>query len=408
MNPNATSKHASHTPVPRYRPWTGWPLFSQGFRPFFLLSGIWAVVALVVWMHVFLGLVPSTSAFDPFAWHAHEMLFGYAAAVLAGFLLTAIPNWTGRLPLQGWPLIGLVMLWLLGRGAMFAPLAPIVVALADLSFLLALLAVAAREILAGRNWRNLPLVAALAVLLTAGALIHAGQAGWIDNADSYGVQLALAVFASLIALVGGRVVPSFTRNWLARHKAEALPAPFSSFDKASIVILVAALLFWVVAPENTLAGIACIAAGVLHAARLARWRGGATLREPLLAVLHVGYAWLPVSLLLIGLTVLMPQTFPASAGLHALTTGAIATMTLAVMARAIRGHTGNTLSAGPATTAVFIAITAAALLRVGAPWLAGLETHMLMASSAFWVLAFAGFVAIHLRTLLTAYDRRPA
>ncbi|MBO6784661.1 MAG: NnrS family protein [Alphaproteobacteria bacterium] len=401
------AKPSSHAPESRSSSWSGLALFSQGFRPFFLLAGIWAIVALIVWMHVFLGLTPSTSAFDPVAWHAHEMLFGYAAAVLAGFLLTAIPNWTGRLPLQGWPLIGLVALWLLGRAAMFFPLAPLVVALVDLSFLLALLAVAAREILAGRNWRNLPLVAALAVLLTAGALIHAGQAGWLDHADSYGMRLALAVFAGLIALVGGRIVPSFTRNWLARHKAEALPTPFSSFDKTSIVILVAALLIWVLAPESALAGIACIAAGSLHAARLARWRGAATLREPLLAVLHVGYAWLPIAVLLIGLAALLPQAFPTSAGLHALTTGAIATMTLAVMARAIRGHTGNVLSAGPPTTAIFIAITAAALFRVGAPWLAGLETHMLMASSAFWILAFAGFVAIHLRTLLTAYDRRP-
>ena len=406
MSPDTRSERAAHVPIPRYRAWAGWAVFSQVFRPFFLLAGIWAIASLVIWMHAFLGLVSFHASFDPFAWHAHEMLFGFAAAVLAGFLLTAIPNWTGRMPLQGWPLIALVALWCLGRIAMLAPFHPLAVTMLDLSFLLALLAVAAREILAGKNWRNAPLLAALAVLAAANALSHAEQAGWIANVDGHGTRLALAVFAALIGLVGGRVVPSFTRNWLVKAGAETLPAPFSTFDKAALAALVMALLVWVAAPESVAAGVLCVIAAALHGIRLARWRGRDTLREPLLAVLHLGYAWLAVAVLLLGLGALWPAAVPANASIHALTTGAMATMMLAVMARAIRGHTGNALTAGPATTAIFAAITCAAAIRVVTPWTTEIQTGLLMAASGFWVLAFALFVAVHARTLLTPYDPR--
>ena len=390
-----------HTPVPRYRSWQGWPILSQGFRPFFLLAGLWAIVALLVWMHAFLGLIGSPGALTPLAWHTHEMLFGYGAAVVAGFMLTAIPNWTGRLPLQGWPLAGLAALWMAGRLALWFSddLGPAATALIDIAFLLAFFAIVLREIVAGRNWRNLPLVAAVGVLIVANLLTHAGHAGLADT-EPLGTRLALALFAALIMLIGGRVVPSFTRNWLVKAGHERLPAPFGPFDKLALGIGGVALLTWVLAPDTWAAATLLALAALAHTARLARWRGLPTRREPLLLVLHVGYGWIPLALALIAAGIAWPGHVPPSAGIHALTVGAIATMTLAVMSRAIRGHSGRSLTAGIATTLVFAAITLAALVRTSAPFLADTYTVHVMISAAFWVAAYAGFVLVNARAIL--------
>jgi len=394
-----------HTPVPRYRTRQGWPILSQGFRPFFLFAGLWAIVALLVWMHAFLGLFESPGALSPLAWHTHEMLFGYGAAVMAGFMLTAIPNWTGRLPLQGWPLAGLAGLWIAGRGAIWfsGDLGAPATALIDLSFLVSFAAIALREIAAGKNWRNFPLVAAITILIIANTLTHAGYAGRTINGvdlEPFGIRLALAVFAALIMLIGGRVVPSFTRNWAAKAGYSRLPAPFGRTDKIALAVGVIALLFWVFAPDSRIGAALLGLATLAHIARLSRWRGLATWREPLLAVLHVGYGWIPVALALIAAGVLWPDRVPPSAGIHALTVGAIATMTLAVMSRAIRGHSGRSLTAGTIATLVFIAITLAALVRVGAPFHDGTYTVHLMVSAALWVAAYLGFVLVHARAIL--------
>tara|TARA_R110002110_G_scaffold284986_2_gene499149 strand:- start:994 stop:2238 length:1245 start_codon:yes stop_codon:yes gene_type:complete len=395
---------ADHTPVPRYRSWQGWPILSQGFRPFFLLAGLWAIVALLIWIHAFVGLLDSPGALTPLAWHTHEMLFGYGAAVMAGFMLTAIPNWTGRLPLQGWPLAGLAGLWIAGRLAIWFSddLGAPATALIDLSFLVIFALIALREIAAGKNWRNLPLIVAITILIAANALTHAGYAGiTVNGADPepVGTRLALAVFAAMIMLIGGRVVPSFTRNWLAKAGHTRLPAPFGLFDKIALIVGVVALLAWVFAPfALASAGLLALAA-VAHIVRLSRWRGLPTWREPLLAVLHVGYGWLPVALALIAAGGFWPDRVPASAGIHALTVGAIATMTLAVMSRAIRGHSGRSLTAGTLVTLVFIAITFAALVRVDAPFRDTYTLH-LMVSAGFWVAAFLGFVLVHASAIL--------
>lgn len=396
---------AEHEPVPRYRTWQGWPVLSQGFRPFFLLAGLWAMVAINIWLLSFLGLIESPGAFDPLAWHIHEMLFGYTAAVLAGFMLTAIPNWTGRLPLQGWPLAGLVALWIAGRLALWFSdaLGPWATAAIDLAFLTGLFAVVIREIVAGKNWRNLPLSAAPAVLILANAAVHAGQAGVSFGAfdlEATGNRLALGVFAAMIMLVGGRIVPSFTRNWLVRENAGPLPVPFSRFDRLALLAGVAALLAWMIAPDIPVTGWLCALAALIHAVRLARWQGHRTWREPLLLVLHVGYAWIPISFAFFAASALLPDLFPASAGIHALTVGAIGTMTLAVMSRAIRGHSGQSLTAGLTTTLIFIAITLAALVRVGAPFHAETFALQLIISTGLWVVAFLAFVVIHARVLL--------
>jgi uncharacterized protein involved in response to NO len=255
------------------------------------------------------------------------MLFGFTVAAIAGFLLTAIPNWTGRLPLQGGPLLGLVLLWLAGRlaVAVSAVLGAWPAAAIDLSFLAALLFVVAREIVAGKNWRNLPMLAAIGALLVANGLMHA-EALDLGAFAATGWRLAISIATILIALIGGRIVPSFTGNWLAKRPGETMPVPFGRLDQMTLGATVVALAAWVAfAGTGAAAALAAIAA-VLNAVRLSRWRGYRSLADPLVLVLHVGYAWVPLGL---GLLALAQGTdvLPESAAVHGLTAGAIGTMT---------------------------------------------------------------------------------
>ena len=397
------------TPIPRYRPQAGPAILSAGFRPFFLGAALWAAVAVPLWLAIY-GGAPVATELPPLAWHMHEMLFGFAAATVAGFLLTAIPNWTGRLPLQGLPLATLVVLWTAGRIALLLPgwLAPLTVAAIDLSFLALFLLVVLREILAGRNWRNLPMVAALLALLLANLMMHLESAG-VVALQGAGGRLGLATLLLLIALVGGRIVPSFTRNWLAKQRPDlALPAPFGVIDGAALAATALALVVWVAAPDSAPTPWLALAAALLLGVRLARWRGAATLREPLLAILHLGYGWLPLGLLLLAGTRLLPF-LPEAAALHALAVGAVGTMTLAVMTRASLGHTGRPLTAGVGTTAIYGLITLAALLRIGAPLAAARYGLALELAGAAWSSAFGLFVLLYGPLLLAPRRQaRPA
>jgi len=372
----------------------GVTLLSQGFRPFFLLAGLWAPFALAVFVVSFSAGATMPSAFPAIAWHYHEMLFGYVAAALAGFALTAIPNWTGRLPLHGTPLLVLVVLWLAGRIAIAlsavigAPLA----ALIDLLFLAALAGAIGREIGAGRNWRNLPLVVAVALFWLTNALIHGEALGLFDTGGR-ALRLAIAVVIALITLIGGRIIPSFSRNWLVRRDPERLPQPFGRYDRMTLAVSAIALAWWALAPQGLLGGILAAAAGVLNLVRLARWRGLATRAEALLWVLHLAYLWIPVGFALLALAALWPAV-PENAAIHALTAGAIATMTLAVMSRATLGHTDQPLHAGPGLTAAYLLVTAAALLRLTAAlWSAQFEP-LVWAAAAAWIAAYALFLGV--------------
>jgi len=367
-----------------------------GFRPFFLLGAAWAAIAIPVWLAAYVHGYALRGALPAMTWHAHEMIFGFGLAVLAGFLLTAIPNWTGRLPLRGTGLAGLAVLWLAGRAAlpMSAAIGAAAAAAIDLAFPLLLAFAVARELIAGRNWRNLPVLAALGLLLVANALVHLHALGLAYTAE-LGLRLGIATLLGMIAFIGGRIVPSFTRNWLAKTRPQiAPPAPAGKADLACLLATVCALAAWVVAPSS---GAACgleVVGGAAAALRLARWRGLATLREPLVAVLHAGYAWLALGLAWLGLNGLFDWVAPAAA-LHALTVGAIGTMTLAVMTRATLGHTGRPLAAGPATSAIYVMASLAAALRIVAP-LAGAGVVVLTSlAGVAWTGAFALFVLIY-------------
>src|SRR5215510_484987 len=228
------------------RSYAGPALFSYGFRPFFLAAASWAAFNILLWVPQYLGLLALPTEFSALDWHIHEMLYGYVAATVAGFLLTAIPNWTGRLPVNGWPLAGLVLLWLAGRAAILlsANIGGIVAALVDVSFLLALAAVAAREIVAGKNWRNLRVFIILVVLILGNIVFHAEVL--LKGSADYGIRVAVAALLLLISVVGGRIVPSFTNNWLACNNPGRLPVSFSHFDLATIGAGALALAAWIV------------------------------------------------------------------------------------------------------------------------------------------------------------------
>ena len=385
--------------IPRYRKWEGPAILEQGFRPFFLLAGLHAALALALWIHVLAGGWMPPTHFPLLSWHAHEMIHGFAMAAVAGFMLTAIPNWTGRMPLQGLPLLALVLLWVAGRIAVLfsASMGAGAAAAIDLAFPLVFLAVVAREIVAGRNWRNLPMTGALTLLFASNALMHAEAAGAAIPAGS-GARLGLGLLVLLISLIGGRIVPSFTRNWLVKRGATTLPASFGWTDRVALGATAAAIALFAVAPESAPLAWAALAAAFAQAARLARWRGAATGAEPLVAILHIGYAFIPLGLALLGLSILT-SAVPQTAALHAFGAGAVGTMILAVMTRATLGHTGRTLHADRATIALYAAIVLAALARLAAAFLPGMTMTLLTISGALWCAGFLGFSLVYGRYL---------
>jgi uncharacterized protein involved in response to NO len=376
----------------RMRAYRGPALFSFGFRPFFLFASLWAAVVVPMWTLAFMGVLPA--AFASRDWHVHEMLFGYLAGVVAGFLLTAVPNWTGRLPVIGPRLIALFCLWVAGRVAMlFAEQLGSWAGVIDSLFLVALALVIWREVLAGRNVRNLPVCVLVALFAGANIAFHmrvpAPDAVWI------GERLALAVAALLIALIGGRIVPSFTRNWMAKRAIKPEPAPQDRFDIAALGLTGLALLMWLFAPTAAASGAMLIAAGAALLLRLSRWRGWRTSAESLVSILHIGYLWLGLGIALLGLSALVPASVPSTAGVHALAAGAIGVMTLAVMTRATRGHTGQELTAPWGTQIIYALVNLGALLRVGSALIASAHAPLLAASAVLWSAAFALFAVIY-------------
>ncbi len=375
------------------RDYAGPAFLSGAFRPFFLGASVWAVVAIGYWLALYNGWMDTPEAITGRDWHIHEMLFGFGGAALAGFILTAVPNWTGRLPVRGWPLGGLAAIWLLGRLVMLS--GQPVLMLLDVVFLFILSAVVAREIIGGRNKRNLVVVGMITLMATANLLTHLERVG-LFAMDGHSWRFALAVLLTLLSLIGGRVTPSFTRNLLAKQnpalkEPAKMPAkPGGKIDKIVMLFSALSLLVWVFAPTYFGTGILLCLAGLGQLFRLSRWQGFQVMHQSIIVVLHIAYAWLGLGLFLLG-TAILWDGFLVSDAIHGLTIGAIGIMIAAMMSRASFGHSGLAMRAGWALTSVYALIGLAVILRLAAGFFA--PQIMVTLSGLAWIAAFIIFAA---------------
>lgn len=368
------------------------PVLSIGFRPFFLLGSIWSALALGAWIFAFAGHAALPTPLGALGWHMHEMVFGFVLAAIAGFMLTAVANWTGRQPIRGTLLAGLVLLWALARVLnLLSPAVPLwLIAAVDVSFPALLALLAAREIVAARSWRNLMMPVPIAVLGGGDLLMYLEAAGW-PVPTGIGWRLALAAVITLVSVVGARIIPVFTRNWLAARGETSFPVSRVGIDRSASGILHGGLLGWALFPDNRVAGVLLLLGAGLNLARLFGWRGIATWREPLLAILHIGYLWVVIGAALLGVAT-FTSAIPETAAIHALTAGAIGTMTLAVMTRVCRGHTGRPLRADGPTLLIYSLVVLAAIIRVAAAFFTQVVVALLAISATLWVGAFLLFV----------------
>lgn len=374
--------------------------FDYGFRTFFLLAPLYAALAIALWVPTFLGWIAPPLALPAALLHAHEMIFGFAAAALAGFFLTAVPNWTGAPPVSGIRLGTLAAIWLLGRIFMLATAAipSGLAAAADLLFMPALAASVFRPLLHAKKPHNLMLLVPLTVFWAADWAMQAEFVGWTTDTAARGARVGIDVLLVLITMIGGRIVPAFTTNALRAAGADAASRPLPVLDHAAVGAMVALLMSEAMTGLGAVTGIVALLAAVLNGVRLVRWRGERTLASPILWVLHLGYLWLVVGLALKGAAAfaLVPETV----ALHALALGAIGTMIFAVMSRAGLGHTGRPLKAHPATALAYGLISVAAVLRLAA----GLEPQafapLLWASGIAWIAAAVLFLGAYLPILL--------
>lgn len=376
--------------IPRGISNTGPIVFSYGFRPFFLGAASWAILAMVLWMATIVLGFPAGGAYGAVEWHAHEMLFGFAPAVLAGFLLTAVPNWTGRLPVSGRPLVALLSVWAAGRAAMLltGTIGVLPAVAIDASFLLSLLFICAREVIAGRKWKDLKVVGGLTALSIANMFFHYSviSGGTAGSAT----RLAVAAYTMLVIIVGGRILPSFTRNWLNRFARTDFPVPYDEFDVTAIFGALGTFALWIFWPESRLTGMAALVAATLHGVRLARWRGWTTHPEKLLLVLHTAYLFVPLGF--IGIAAGTTGMIDQISVLHLLTIGSIACMMLAVMTRVSRGHTGRMLTSSGRTNAAYITIIATAIVRPLANVFPVTYQVLIPVAGILWIVAFGLFM----------------
>jgi uncharacterized protein involved in response to NO len=377
-------------------------LFAYGFRPFFLMAGIAAPLGVALWVLSLMGLPVPGGPLPLLRWHAHEMQAGFVGAAIIGFLLTAVPNWTGRHGFAGMPLVALVAVWLAGRVALLpgSPLpigiaAP--VALAGLPA--ALLLILPGLIKAGKARLFGPPL--LVFAFWAGDLLMLGtEAGWwAADAWRRGQFLSLNMAMVLVGLIGGRIIPSFTLNALRKAGRPAEPQPLPGVDQAAVLSLLAVALVDLVQPDGMLAGGVAAIAAVLVALRLSRWYGLRTLRQPIVWVLHLGYAFVPLALATKAAWLLVGAPWGINWA-HLQGAGALALMIMAVMTRAALGHTGRDLVAAPPIVVAYALLPLAALVRAFGPHLCGNAMAPLAVAAALWIAAFALFLLVYAPILL--------
>ena len=368
---------------PTFPPYKGPAFLSYGFRPFFLGAALFTGLAVLAWIAIFAGRVSVDFLYSPREWHVHEMLFGYLPALIAGFLLTAMPNWTDRMPLRGAPLLLLFLLWLGGRLLMAFPwVGATTAAVIDGAFLVILAVYVWWEIAAAGSWDRAPIGVLVSLYACANILFHlsALRGSPTDSSERF----ALSVMTLMLTVIGGRLAPTFAREYLEDRNLSPLPDVFSRFDAVAIVLVLLGIVAWNLQPESLWAGTLLIVGGMASLIRWLRWGGWRTWQEPLVLILHIGYAWIGLFLVALGASILGVGFTPENA-VHLLTTGAMGSMTLAVMTRASLGHTGRPRHADRLTVAIYLLINLGALLRIFAPNpdTPTALTHTMLALSAF-------------------------
>lgn len=365
----------------------------MAFDRFFFFGALYAALNILVWLPFYFAETELPIAVSVVDWHVHELIFGVMPAIIAGFLLTAIPNWTGRLPVKGIPLLILIGIWFAGRIAfnMSSYLGLTITAFVDCAFLLTFFAAAATEIIAGKNWRNLRVLIIIGALTLGhiGFYLEIAMTGEADIARRVGI----AAITLLIMLIGGRIIPSFTRNWLARMNPGRMPIPFDNTDKATLALSVVALVGWSFWPENQYVGYLLLITAISNLYRLSRWAGDRAATSYMLLILHLAYLFLPIGFALLGASILWPGFFVEIAGIHAIGMGGFGAMVLGVMVRATRGHTGYDLSTDLSAQLAFSLILASAAIRVlvALQIFGSLEQTFLRISQFGWCLAFLCF-----------------
>ncbi|HZQ62953.1 MAG TPA: NnrS family protein [Casimicrobiaceae bacterium] len=356
-------------------------LFNLGFRPFYLLASVFAAVSIALWALEYSGHLPRGYLQSPL-WHGHEMLFGYTIAVIAGFLFTAVRNWTGQPTPTGPTLALLALLWLLGR-VLVPTRFGVAAALVDAAFPIAVAAGIAVPLVRSGNRRNYFFAALLVLLALLAMVFHLAYAGVIAWPVRVSLQLALDIVLFIMVVMGGRVIPMFTNNAIPGTQARRVRGVESAALGSVVALFIADLL--------QLPGIALVLitafAAAAHLLRLALWQPWRTLRTPLVWILHASYAWIVVHLALRALALGGLVAEPLAT--HALTIGAVGGLTIGMMTRTARGHTGRTLIADGYETACYVLVQLAAIVRVfGAMVLASAYRDTVLVSAALWVAAF--------------------
>ena len=371
-------------------------LFAYGFRPNFLLAGLAALVLVPLWAVSFVAGTALGSAWPPSLWHGHEMLFGFIACAIAGFLLTAVPSWTGQKGYAGAPLIALSLVWLIAR-IMIATSwwwPPVLTAAVDLSFL-PLLAVLVAVPLARQRNRNTPLLIVLGLLWLTNLAFHVAIIRSNPPLARHALMLGIDIVLILVTIIGGRIVPAFTTSALRQQGIQSTPQSRPVLTAGAVGVMVLIALSDVLWPETRIAGALAAVGAAVQLLRLLQWRSLQTLRQPIVWILHLAYAWLPIGLGLKAAALLGQYAFGAF-WLHALTIGTLATMITAVMTRAALGHTGRALVVHPLTTAGYVLLTAGALVRVFGLSPLGISYPLVVILSAsLWTASFALFIGIY-------------
>jgi len=367
----------------------GWPVCRLGFRPFYLSAAVFACISLVLWVSILHGVMPLPLDMPPALWHAHEMLFGFAVAVIVGFLFTAVKAWTGLPTPRGWQLAALVAVWALARVAPWTGSYEIYATL-DMALLPIAAAVLLRLLIRAGNQRNMPLISLLVLMALTNATFHLAVMG-VVHISAHGVlhgQLALILM--VIIIMAGRVIPMFTQNVTPGLVIQPTPR----LEKALLIVTIVALLSWVLEAPNSLTGISATLAFALHARRLWQWQPRVTRNRPILWVLHASYAWVPFGFVLLAFS--KWGWLAESLAIHAFAVGAVGGLIMGMITRTARGHTGRMLETSRAEIVAYACVMLAASVRVFMPWVApALYVQAIEVSALLWVLAFGLYVWVY-------------